>query len=398
MSIAMPPFTACATLSFVLLLSACVVPPIERTDELPRADDRARAALVEALRVLDGTGHGDPKGLAPRLSATAAAVDGEPAVWLLTLAPMVGKLADAPQSLTAADFRAVASIADRVGAAYPDDFEAQLAAAATVFYLHSPPGHAPAEGEAIAAELTTPDGGSTPGPDLERAEGLVERFPHQARAHAHLGLVLSTTGGDELDAMQRFARCLELDPDAAVCASSLDALADSYTRPRCTRLTPGAFAMRAASERPSPGSERLVVGKDTVYADPLPAFGADDVLAMYEQPAAAGATPSASLWLTPSAAARFARFTRASIGRRLVVELAGHPVALPKIMSAVDSGRVRITAPGATLGDICERVEVPQLPAALGGLTAAVGSDARLDAMTTDALDQASHPDTTEGG
>jgi hypothetical protein len=366
-----------------LLLTGCVFARSTHAVTSDSAPSVARV-LVQGYGLFDGAGKGTPEEVLAALKAAQSTAQGAEKLDVDGLIPLVQKLAAGVQTLTPDDYRAVAKLMERTMATHPDDFDLQLSLASGIDTL-----------DAVARGSGDPGEG---GEALTRARALAARFPGQARAHAHLGQVIAATGGDEVQALRCFARCLSLDPGNLSCRGSFRTLADEYERPRCSKFKTDAFGLHPAYERGQgprgSGREEVRVGGQTLGMEKAAALDGADVedIDIGGRPAGgAGSGAQAvgrgedgtafrpvdgpevgmlTIYLTPAAAARFSDLTARLARERgyLAIVANGTVVSAAKVMSQMDGGSLQIDGTGIDLKTLCATFETTGLPDDLQGI------------------------------
>jgi hypothetical protein len=365
---------------FTPLVTGCVATRDQTTIETGERPTGVSPEASEAAEALDrgfalAAGTSAPNA-EETLKALRDAEEDAPAkekALIQELRPILTRLVANPNSFTMNDQKALTSLIERAGALWPDDFERQLKVAVTLDQLALVArslGEGGGEGAEGAADSSSANAA------VKRAQTLVDKFPSQARAHGHLGQVLSTTGGDELAAMRSYVRCLSLAPGNAPCKTGLGALAEDWTRPRCVGFAKDRFALHPAWPASSPGVRRAIKLKDVslpadhpggeplkLLMDPRPALTGADVqdLAVLD---AGGGEKNYQVWLTPQGAGKFAAVTETLVqeGGHVAILVDKKAVSAPRVMSAIDSGSLQLTGSVGDLTKLCKKMERRMLP------------------------------------
>lgn len=316
-----------------LFLTACTVTKPSANEPGPGSAATPRDAALHALGLINATdlAAGEaptPDGVRADLAGARKAAQGAEAQALEALQAALAGIA-------AGDAKALSTALTETQKAFPTDFEIQLRTTTTLAVLE----------------------GSAP---LPAAQALAQKFPNEARAQAHLAAVTAAESRDSLAAMRSYARCLELTPNARSCRTGFNTLAASYTTPRCTELAATALALHPAfTAKTGKATQPATVADQKLFMEPAPAITGSDVSQVTE------VGGDVAIWLTPTGAARFAELTRALAQTQgfLVMIVSGKTVAAPKVMSAIDSGRIQLTkAQGVSLKSLCKKIDVRALP------------------------------------
>jgi hypothetical protein len=346
------PWARRGSVVLLLTLTSCVLTRTEPDDATSVAASRSpKLALQNALGVFDGTSRVKPGGALMALRAQRDDATGNEHELIKDMIPILERAVTGPQAVKRSDYAVVKQSFERMSALYPDDFDVQLQSAAGSYALSRVVGGGSGE------EATNADA-------QKRALALTTRFPVQARAHAHRGRILADTGGDALDAMRAYAHCRELDAAGTLCKRELSLLAAEYTRARCRRFDTKRFALHAAHDKAQKGARRMTLGDQLYYMQPKPALTGADVSDMQEIGGTAGQEGIYRLWLTPRGAGKFAALTETLAREQgyLIVMVSGHAVQAPRVMSAIESGEIQVSAPRARMDGLCRQAERNQLP------------------------------------
>jgi hypothetical protein len=354
--------------SFVLAVSGCVASR-SGTEAEPSAETSSgrtpKQSLLAALALFDGSGRVAPKILIAELERFRGKVASPERELVERTLPLVRRYDAAPESIGALDLRNAADVMAKLAAAYPRDFELQLATAAGIHRIES------TGGEDGSPRVETDSASRS---NTVRAEALVASFPGEARAFAHLARVLSSDGTKALPAMRAYVKCAELDPRQKACLSGFQALADDWLKPRCAAFKESGFGTHAAYEKPAKTLKKITVAGRTLYMESKPALTGAHVQDVTETPLEGGgthasgqarATHTLQISLTPLGAGRFADLTRAVADKSgyLAVRIGKELVAAPRVMSTIDSGLLVLGSDKPLpWRDMCVRFETRRLP------------------------------------
>lgn len=348
-------------LSLVLVLGGCIAARTDPTSEPSTVTVSGRSPQATVLAAL--TWHDKQptlKVLIAELEQHRSHVAGSLQDIINQTLNLLRKYDAAPSPLSPQDRQQSVRLMLRLAEIYPRDFEIQLATAAGIFRLETGV-------REETGSLFEPASSSRT--SISRAEALVANFPNEARAHAHLGDVLASDSQRALAAMRAYVRCNQLDPRQKTCQSGFDALADDWLKPRCAGFKDQAFAVHAAYSKQRRDLRRINVDGTTVFMEQKPALTGHQIQDVNESGSAPTASPSNS-WIlqigfTPSAAGRFSDLTRklSEQSGYLVVRMGKDLVAAPRVLSAIDSGTLVLTAskPLPWRG-VCTRFETRKLP------------------------------------
>lgn len=353
--------------SLMLAVSGCVASR-SGTEAEPSAETSSgrtpKESLLAALALFDGSGRVAPKTLIAELERLRGKVPSPERELVERTLPLLRRYEAAPESIGALDLRNAGDLMAKLAAAYPRDFELQLATAAGIHRIESTGGED--GGPRIEADAASRS-------SLARAEALVAGFPGEARAYAHLAGVLSSHENKALAAMRAYVKCAELDPRQKACLSGFQTLADDWLKPRCAAFKESGFGAHAAYEKPAKALTKVTVSGRMLFMEPRPALTGAHVQDVTETPpeggaragGSAGATHALQIALTPQGAGRYADLTRAVADKSgyLAIRIGKELVAAPRVMSAIDSGLLVLGSDKPLpWRDMCVRFETRRLP------------------------------------
>lgn len=240
---------------------------------------------------------------------------------------------------------------------YPEDFEVQIQFAASIFML------------SYSLENLLVDGSELRKEGIALAGQLVKNFPKEGRAHGQLAFVSSMTGGDDLESLRLYVRCMELDPHADTCRKAYAGLAKSYTNPFCTTgsIHPGLALYPAKKSSSTEFVRSILHEQEKYYLTEKPALTSSDVKIIATD--SRSGPSDLTLRLKPDTVARFsglterlAAFSGEDAGY-LAVMLGDRPVMVARVHAGIQGGRMLLA--GAALSEVCRQTTRRKLPSDL---------------------------------
>lgn len=338
-------------LKFVLLTSLVTGCVMSRTRDPSETPKTAKQALLNGVGVFDGHSKVPPADALADLEDFEHGASLKEQQLIDELLPVLDRLREKGAKIDQSDYRTVLSVMDRMTLLYPDDFDLQLRLTQSM----------------AAVEKTL--GPGVDGSGVTNARLLAHKFADQARAHELLGRLTVASDGPVIEALRAYARCLELEPSNGACKDGFKTAAKAYTQPKCTQFHKDRFSLNAAIDKPDPKSKlarkKITVNGQTLFMEKTPAvtgLDVDEIVAT-----GTGQDQGVDIILSPKGAARFADLTARLAAEKgyLVISFDGKPKGAPKVMSAIDSGRLRMSGEKINLKRLCKKMEAEKLPADL---------------------------------
>jgi hypothetical protein len=234
----------------------------------------------------------------------------------------------------------------------PDDFETQLQVATALFS-----GSNQAESVGLDARAQRREAVA-----LTRA--LVTRFPAEGRAYGQLALVEESTGGDLVDSLRMYAKCLKLDPSASFCARNYRSAVASYRMPHCAAadVRPD-LAFHVATDDARKGTRPATWRDRSFNLEDRPLLTAHEFRELYM------ADGELHMQLAPGTEQRISRAVRHAGDQPapFLVLMAGNRVlqATRFELARFEQPSLRLRGGGLKLEDVCRHIEQRTLPADL---------------------------------
>jgi hypothetical protein len=257
-----------------------------------------------------------------------------------------GKSSDKLQELT----RAFVDIERKLAMLHPDDFEVQIKFASSLFRSSYSLENLEVSGEAYRKEA------------LSLAMKLIEKFPDRGRSYGVLAHMKSMTGGDKLECMKLYKRCIDLDSKATYCREGLQHLAKNYTNPRCEgdALASGLAFFEARTKAASGFERKVEHDKKTFHLAHEPLVTHKDIKSIVAEE-----EQRLIINLESEASRQFAEFTEQLANRTdqdgyLAVMNYNNILVLARVLMKIKNGRVALSK--VDMNAVCNKVTRRNLP------------------------------------